>query len=162
MKSSTPAKIVRYRSKKMPLIFLLLFSVLCCKKNNLDDYDKEPLDIKGKWLWEVTYQYNPGGTAIPSTPQSTGIEEIITYYANKTWSKRQNNIVVDTGGYSTGRSNVKIDPWTVEHTDSIQYYKNGLPINGRVDYYFIIVDSMNFAPWLGGLPPGESKWLIRQ
>ena len=143
------------------IICLGLASGLCCKKTKIDT-DIQPPDIKGTWKWEQTYSYNPTGPPIHITPQNTGIDEIVIYYPDGTWSKRQNSVLVDTGSYTTGHASRRVDPWTVARTDSIQYYKNGIPLQGRVDYYFIIVDSMNFNPGYGGMGPGDSKWLIRQ
>jgi len=144
------------------ILSLFLLSGLSCKKDSGLYSVISPKEVAGKWKWEYTAVYNATAPVSYLNPQNTGIEEIITFNMERTWSKRQNNILVDTGTYTIGHANRTISSIAVRLIDSIQYYQNGQPINGRVDYYYIIEDSMNFNPGLGGVGPGDSKWYIRQ
>lgn len=144
------------------ILFLSLLTGLCCEKRLDIDWVTDPKEIAGKWRWEHTALYDIAAPINPLTPQNTGIEEVIIYNVDRTWSKRQNNILVDTGTYSIGHANRRISSFAVLLIDSIQYYQSGQAINGRVDYYYIIEDSMNFNPGLGGVGPGDSKWYIKE
>ena len=119
-----------------------------------------PKEVVGKWKWDYTYlRATPMN---PITPQTTGIDEIIIYYSNRTWSKRQNNILVDSGTYSIGHSNRSLPFIGTLIFDSIQYYLNNVPIAGKVDYYMMFGDSLNVNASYSGIYQGDSKWLSKQ
>ena len=147
--------------KKVLIISILILPYFSCKKADTTA-NVAPKEVAGKWKWIYTYLYATNPPVNPLTPQNTGINEIITYYADKTWSKIQNNNLIDSGSYSTGHGNRPTSPGTVVIYDSIQYYLNNVPISGKVEYYFISGDSLNFNPGYSGVYSGDSKWLIKQ
>lgn len=97
---------------------ILIFS--SCKK------EVNSTTIAGKWIWTIQYSDNP---AYNSTPQSTGIQEIISFSTNGTYSLTQNSIVVNSGTYktssatSTGGDKVSSVLYSNNRvTDSVAYY----------------------------------------
>lgn len=142
----------------IPLIILPFFS---CKKTDTTS-NVAPKEVVGKWKWIYTYLNATNPPVNPITPQNTGINETITYYADRTWSKIQNNNLIDSGSYSIGHGNRRTYPGSVTIYDSIQYYLNNVAVTGKVDYYFIAGDSLNFNPGYSGVYSGDSKWLIKQ
>jgi hypothetical protein len=79
------------------LLLCLLFGsiiIASCSKENKLLTDKE---IVGQWSWEV--QHSPGGPALATTPQSTGINESIILNSDNSWSKVQNGTVIHSGTF---------------------------------------------------------------
>src|ERR1700712_5600476 len=72
-------------------VFSLLLYCSCEKDSN------QP-SLTGQWLWTLQAADNP---AYNSTPQSTGIEEMLIYNDNGNYSLTQNGIVINTGTYKT-------------------------------------------------------------
>ena len=147
--------------KNILIISILLLPNSFCKKTNVTT-NVAPKEVIGKWKWIYTYLHATNPPINPITPLNTGINEIITYYADRTWSKIQNNNLIDSGSYSIGHGNSNTYPGTVTIYDSIQYYLNNVVIAGKVDYYFVAGDSLNFNPGYSGVYSGDSKWLIKQ
>jgi hypothetical protein len=82
--------------------------------------------IVGNWVWIIQYADNP---AYNSTPQSTGIQEIISFGTDGTYSLTQNNIVMNSGTYKTSSATSirgdKISSALYSNnrvTDSVAYY----------------------------------------
>jgi hypothetical protein len=70
-------------SNKLLFFPLLVLPYFSCKKANTM-VNVAPKEVVGKWKWIYTYLYATSPTVNPITPQNTGINEIITYYADKT------------------------------------------------------------------------------
>jgi hypothetical protein len=108
------------RKLLLPAFFLILF--VSCKK------DEAPQQtLVGQWIWTIQYANNP---AYNSTPQSTGINEKITFNIDGTFSLAQNNIVVNSGTYKTSTASSthgEVIPSVLytnsKVTDSVAYYK---------------------------------------
>jgi len=81
------------RRFKIPL-FVLSVLLISCKKETLTAVSA----IEGQWQWAIQYANNP---AYNATPQSTGINETISFLANGTYSVAQNNVVINSGTYKT-------------------------------------------------------------
>lgn len=147
--------------KTILIISVLLLPIFSCKKANVST-NVAPKEIIGKWKWIYTYLQATNPPVNPITPSNSGIIEVITYYADRTWSKIQNNNLIDSGSYSIGHGYRNTYPGSVTIYDSIQYYLNDVVIAGKVDYYFVAGDSLNFNPGYSGVYSGDSKWLIKQ
>ena len=75
------------------LLFIIgiLFLISCHK-------DHPQPAITGHWIWTVQYYDYP----VFDTPQSTGIQEKLSFNADGTYSVSQNNSIVNSGTYATG------------------------------------------------------------
>jgi hypothetical protein len=141
-------------------IYLIIFNLLMvfgsgCQKE--ENRDKElPKDISGTWDWILTFQ----GVYLTLTPENTGIRDILVFGSDKTWSRTQNNIKVDSGTYSIGHGNYL--PYIGAYNfvyDSIIFYNNGHNILGW-DYYSISNDTLLIAPGLGGRYSSVGSYLL--
>lgn len=99
------------------LICLLFFS---CKKNNTQN------PIIGKWIWTIQMADNP---YYSPTPQSTGINEILTFTSTGTYNIADNDTVVNYGTYkritaksSSGQKILGISYTNSRVSDSTDYY----------------------------------------
>ena len=146
-------------------ILLGLFSVIfifSCKKTN---ESSSPQDIIGVWKLVKTYCDCP---LPPLIADSVGILDIVTFNINKTWTRVQNSITIDSGFYSTGHN--EYTPYVGAFTfiyDSVSYFKKG--INVGSDYYQIrSSDTLIFGAGIAGrfssysLPYNGSMWFIKQ
>ena len=104
------------------LLFITFLSVICfsCKK------DSSQNNLVGQWVWTIQYADNP---AYNSTPQSTGIQEILIFNNDDSYSVAQNGVIVNTGTYklstakNTNGQNVSSIKYTnIRVTDSVAYY----------------------------------------
>jgi hypothetical protein len=84
-------------------------------------------NVKGEWVWTIQYADNP---AYNSSPQSTGIQETLSFSNNGTYSLTQNGVIVNSGTYKTSTakntrgetvSSVLYTNTRVE--DSVAYYQ---------------------------------------
>jgi hypothetical protein len=134
------------KAKSYFLLFLFLAIASSCEKDQPDAVQ----EVVGQWNW--IYSYVSINNPNPNTPQSTGINEILVYNSNRTWYKTQNNIKIDSGTYSIGHGSYT--PYNGAFTyiyDSIAYYKNGVIIKDKRDYYKIFNDTLQFNPGFAGL-----------
>jgi len=72
------------------LLFCAVFFCSSCSKSKI------AADIAGECTWIIQYTNNPSYT---STPQSSGIAEIMWLNTNSTYSVKQNGNEVNTGTY---------------------------------------------------------------
>ena len=105
------------------LLFITFLSVICfcCKK------DSSQNNLVGQWIWTIQYADNP---AYNSTPQSTGIQEILIFNTDDSYSLAQNGVIVNTGTYklstaknTSGQSVSSIKYTNLRVTDSVAYYR---------------------------------------
>lgn len=115
-------KLPAMRRFKIPL-FTLYVLLISCKKETVTT----PSPIEGQWQWAIQYADNP---AYNSTPQSTGINETISFLANGTYSVAQNNVAINSGTYKTSAtmsSGGELIPTILYSNsriiDSVAYYK---------------------------------------
>lgn len=76
--------------KRIRFTLLSLLFLFSCKKNTSNEA------LIGDWIWTIQYANNPGYN---TTPQSTGIQEYIYFGADKTYSLKQNDVIVNSGTY---------------------------------------------------------------
>lgn len=107
------------RKLLLSLIFLSLL-YFSCKK------DLSQNNLAGQWIWTIQYTNNP---AYDSTPQSTGIQEILSFNNNGNYSITQNGVVANSGTYKTsttkntsGQNVATIQYTNTRITDSVAYY----------------------------------------
>lgn len=144
------------------IFFVIIFSLVSCKKNSIN-----PLPIAFHWKWIKTYNDAPLSSTNPITPLNSGIQELLIFNSDNTWSDIKNNNLIDSGTYIIGHgvftnlSNVKFE------FDSIQYYRNGTQVLGGVDYYQVSNDTLIINPFLNSkyisymLPYGGSKYFVK-
>ena len=150
-------------SNKMLISILIAIPImgLGCQKD-------EPIhqELLGQWEWIWTHYPHPD-TLI--TPINSGIQEILSFNADHTWSKTQNDSTVDFGEFSCGHGS--FTPVSGGHIfiyDSIVYYKNGQIVTRGIDYYIITNDTLYITPYLAGrfssysFPYNGSKQWIRK
>jgi hypothetical protein len=103
------------------LLFILgiLFLFSCSK-----DHPKPA--ITGQWAWTIQYYDYPTF----ETPQSTGINETLSFNEDGTYSVLQNNSIVNSGTYTTGTASnpngtsvFSISYSNSRVTDSSTYYE---------------------------------------
>jgi hypothetical protein len=148
------------------LIFIIIFALTesCKKPSN----EIQPQDITGYWRWICTYYQGPLSPTNPGTPQNSGNQEILVFLRNHTWYKNLNSIKVDSGEYYLGHISRLLDGMYNFTYDSIAYFRNGIPVDGGVDYYKIYGDSLHFTPYYGGrfvsytFPYNGGKYWIRE
>jgi hypothetical protein len=114
---------VRHKTLFMRLLLLLLIvTSLCfsCKK------ESTPAKLTGQWIWTIQYANNP---AYNSTPQSTGIQEILSFSDNNDYALTQNGIVTNAGTYhlsaarsTSGQTVSSVYYTNARVTDSVAYY----------------------------------------
>ena len=102
------------------MIIISFLFISSCKKGT------GTLNITGQWIWTIQYANNP---SYNSTPQSTGIQETLSFGTNGTYNATQNNIIVNEGTYrtalakSTTGSKVSSVLYSNSRvTDSVAYY----------------------------------------
>ncbi len=99
--------------------FIAVILFISCKKNAAD------AGITGNWQWTIQYANNP---AYNSTPQSTGIQETLSFSSNGKYSVTQNGMITQAGNYKTTVSNTvagKVSTVLYSNTrvrDSVAYY----------------------------------------
>jgi hypothetical protein len=104
------------------LVFLFFFFILNASCNK----DSSQPNLAGQWIWTVQYADNP---AYDSTPQSTGIEETLSFTTDGNYSLTQNGVVTNSGTYKTstakntsGQNIPDILYTNTRVTDSVAYY----------------------------------------
>jgi hypothetical protein len=126
------------------ILFLFSFCIITSCEKNLT---KPEINIVGQWNWVYSnYLYID-----PLTPDNTGIKEVVVFKSDFTWSKTQNDIMIDSGRFSIGQGQYKpiIDLPPIIY-DSIAYYKNGQVLNGKQDYFKIYNDTLMFSDGFAG------------
>ena len=122
----------------MRICFLLILTAsffTSCKKEN--EANKE---IFGSWNW--VKQTNDSWPPVDKTPQSTGINESVTFNSNQTYTIVRNNIQAEVGTFSTepftttsGKSTNKIIFNRGSGLDSVHYFMiNGTSLSFSYDY----------------------------
>lgn len=146
-------------------LILLLSMSFSCKKDPVINPVK---DITGEWKWLSTYAIYTLSDSNPLTPQNTGIQEILVFNADHTWSKTENDIRTDSGTYSLGHGSHAAYPGAYIHIyDSILYFRDGIQVN-VADYYDVYNDTLHFTPGYAGrfvsysLPHNGSKFWIKK
>lgn len=81
------------RRLKIPLFTLYILLISCQKETATT-----PSPVEGQWQWTIQYANNP---AFNATPQSTGINETISFLPGGAYSLVQNNVVINSGTYKT-------------------------------------------------------------
>jgi len=117
------------------LLFLTASFFTGCKKEN--EANKE---IFGSWNW--VKQTNDSWPPVDKTPQSTGINESVTFNSNQTYTIVRNNIQTEVGTFSTepftttsGKSTNKIIFKRGSGLDSVHYFMiNGTSLSFSYDY----------------------------
>ncbi|MBR2647590.1 MAG: hypothetical protein IKD55_02035 [Sediminibacterium sp.] len=132
--------------KKMSLYIFL--SIICaCKK----DSSQQP--IVGEWVWYLNRTNNP---YYNTTPQSTGITEILKIQANGEYNVLINNQIENTGTYKL--------TYEVANNGSIVnkiLYTNQRIIDS-VEYYVIQNDTLRFSWGLIGSVGSRSRFYKRK
>ncbi len=115
---------VRHKTPFMRQLLLLTFLTMLyfsCKKESTPKNN-----VTGQWIWTINYAGNP---AYNSTPQSTGVNEILTFNSNGNYAITQNGITANAGTYhlsnakSLSGQNVPGIYYTNSRvTDSVAYY----------------------------------------
>jgi|SRR4051812_11288897 hypothetical protein len=122
----------------MRFCIFLLFStafLFSCKKES--ETNKE---LVGSWNW--VRQTNDSWPPVEKTPQTTGINETVTFSAGQTYSIVRNTIVAETGRYSTsafissgGETLNKIIFRRSSGFDSVHYFRiSGNSLTFSFDY----------------------------
>ena len=134
------------------LFIIIVIETICliicgsCKKSNTANNT----NIIGTWKWVDTYYDYPLNDSNPLNPANSGIQETLIFNSDLTWKKIQNNVIVDSGTYSTGHGTYLPYPTAKEITyDSVRYYKTGQQLN-IYDFYEIINDTLSFDSALAG------------
>jgi hypothetical protein len=135
----------------LPVLSLLLLCVSCEKENEATAAIKQ---LQGNWVWTIQWS----GSFHTSTPQSTGIHEILSFNSNGSYSISKNGTVVNTGTYKTAAV-------TNENGDKVAriQYSNARVIDSTT--YFIIShnnDSLAFGGGMMGIDGTGSKHYGRQ
>ncbi len=142
---------------------MYVITLFACKKS---DSPAQGKSLVGTWIWFQTYCDCPGP---PTTPDSVGYQDILTFNSDHTWKRVQKNIQIDSGTYQTGHGSfTNYSPggttWTY---DSVSFYKNKINV-GRDAYQISSGDTLVFGPYLAGgfssylLPSNGSLWLVKQ
>ena len=120
-----------------------------CKK------DSNQPSITGQWRWTIQYTDNP---AYNSTPQSTGIQETLSFTENGMYALTQNGIIKDAGTYRnsttksvSGQSIPSIFYTNSRVSDSVSYYS----LTGNNDTLF-------FSHDLIGTDGSGARYYVRQ
>lgn len=120
---------------RLLILFVIGAFLTGCKKEN--DNSKE---INGTWNW--VKQTNDSWPAVDKTPQSTGINESVTFKDNQTYSIVRNNVHYESGTFTTasftassGVTSTKIIFKKGFGMDSIHYFKvSGTSLTFSMDY----------------------------
>jgi hypothetical protein len=106
--------------QRLLLLLFLCLSYFSCKK------DSSEANLSGEWIWTLQSAGNP---AYNSTPQSTGINEILSFDNNGNYSVSQNGVITNSGTYKTstakntsGETVLSIKYTNARVTDSVDYY----------------------------------------
>jgi len=99
--------------------FLLVICFSCKKESSQSN-------VAGQWHWTIQYADNP---AYNSTPQTTGIQELLFLNNDNSYSLMQNGVITNSGTYklltakNTSGQNVSGIQYTnARVTDSVSYY----------------------------------------
>ena len=123
--------------------FLILISFYSCAKD-LMDFSK---DITGEWSWIKTVSISPYET---STPETTGVYEILKFTSDQNWIMIINSVRVDSGQYSIGHGNYLPYQGAGNYIyDSVVFY-NQSSSEILWDYYDIHGDTLQFCPGFAG------------
>ncbi len=152
-----------YNPKYILFILFSAINIFSCKKNNESPY--APQNITGTWKLLKTYCDCP---TPPVFADSIGLVDIVRFSIHKTWNRVQNNVIVDSGTYSTGYgSYTNYSGGTTFKYDSVCYFRNGDNVGS--DYYEILSnDTLVFGAGIAGrftsysLPNNGSMWFIKQ
>jgi hypothetical protein len=106
------------------LIFVFIAAAfISCKKDN-----SENTEIFGTWKW--VNQTNDSWPPVDVTPQSTGINESVTFNSNHNYSIVRNGNLAETGKFSTapfttssGKTSSKIIFKRESGMDSVHYFQ---------------------------------------
>jgi hypothetical protein len=142
---------------------MYIITLFACKKS---DSPAQGKSLVGTWIWFQTYCDCPG---LPTTPDSVGYQDILTFNSDHTWKRVQKNIQIDSGTYQTGHGSFTNyypggTTWTY---DSVSFYKNKINV-GWDAYQISSGDTLIFGPYLAGgfssylLPSNGSMWLVKQ
>jgi hypothetical protein len=154
--------------KVLSVVLISLFLAASCKKNQ-EPTPESTGGLSGKWKWIDSWLDAPLSDSNPRTPKNTGFQEEIEFKNNHTWIKSQNNILTDSGTFSTGHGSYT--PYAGAYTyiyDSIVYYHHGLSEKGTQDYYKISNDTLMFCGCFAGFyakadaTEGASKRFIKR
>lgn len=128
---------------KQILFFSTFLIITSCEK----DLIKPEINIVGQWNWvKSSFLY-----INPLTPDNSGIKEVVIFNSDFTWSKTQNDIMIDSGRFSIGQGQYKpVNDFPPIIYDSIAYYKNGQVLNGMQDYFKIFNDTLMFCDGFAG------------
>src|SRR6476469_1743087 len=136
----------------MRFCILLLFMdafLFSCKKEN--ETNKE---LVGTWSW--TRQTNDSWPPLDKTPQTTGINETVSFNADQTYSIVRNNVVAETGRYATS-------PFTTTSGD----VSNKITFNrgsglDSIHYFRVADDLLTFSVDYSGGAGGGIRFYERQ
>jgi len=131
------------------LLFLTAFFFAACKKEN--ETNKE---IVGTWNW--VKQTNDSWPPVDKTPQSTGINESVTFNSNLSYSIVRNGSQVETGMYKT-------EPFTSSSGKSSNkiIFKRELGLDS-VHYFLISGSSLSFSYDYSGGAGGGIRFYEKQ
>lgn len=131
-----------------------LFIVVCficysCKK------DSSQSSLTGQWIWVIQYSNNP---AYDSTPQSTGIQEILMFDNKGIYSLSQNGIVTNTGTYKT----TSVEAMSGQKVSAVHY--TNTRISDSIAYYSLTgkSDTLIFSNDLIGTIGSGARYYSRQ
>jgi hypothetical protein len=120
--------------KKLPILFLAITVSISCKKTDIS-----PPVLTGNWNWISTINDGAPGPLNPLTPINSGTTRSLTF-ANTGWFLKVNNLVVDSGSYTTSiaknLSGESINRISYDNTNSQ---------TDSITYYSIIKDSLIFS-----------------
>jgi hypothetical protein len=123
--------------------FLILISFYSCAKDPTD-FSK---NITGEWSWIKTVAIFPYET---STPETTGVYEILMFTSDQKWIKLENFVRVDSGQYSIGHGNYLPYQGAKNYIyDSVVFF---IQSSNEIlwDYYDIHGDTLQFCPGYAG------------
>jgi hypothetical protein len=141
------------------MLLLSIMAFVSCKNDVPAGHQNTSGSLTGQWQWVATYNDAPLSASNPSTPQNTGINELLVLDSSFYWQDVKNGIISDSGKYNIGHAIRTIGITRYEY-DSICYYKNGLPAN--TNYYSLSHDTLLFNPAYAGLIGGSEKIWIRK
>jgi len=140
------------------LIICSLFLLTSCEK---EKSPSPPEELLGSWKWLFTYYGFAPGPMNPKTPQNTGSIEEIVFNQDFSWKILINSVSTDSGTFKVGHGSYSPSNVTTYNYDSIQYFKNGLPIKDKIDFFEVHHDTLAFCSIFRGIYGGQSKFYVK-
>ena len=142
------------------IIIALPLLVVSCQKDEVEI--SPPAEMIGKWEWQYTHMGWEPGPMNPLTPNNTGNTEIIEFGTDFSWKSLINSEPVDSGTFKIGHGTYSPSEYIMYNFDSIQYYRNGEMVKGKVDYFEIYSDTLISCAGFKGIYGSSSKTYIKQ